>query len=120
MNTKPGPDIGDETDVPPTPRGLKAAVYTMGILLVVGFIVVFSTIVYRTVNSGNEDQPKIRDTRNGYGTIESALPSGAVIQETLLDGDRMTVRFIDSGETGILIFDIKRGKELGRIKFVAE
>ncbi|MBZ0216261.1 MAG: hypothetical protein K8F25_06910, partial [Fimbriimonadaceae bacterium] len=104
MKKKPGPVGDSETDIPPTPRGLKAAVYIMGILLIVGFIVVFSTIVYRTVNSGSEDQPRIRDTRDGYGTIESALPTGATIQETLLDGDRMTVRFIDGAETGIVIF----------------
>lgn len=120
MNNKPGPEGDLDVDAPVVPRGLKAAVYIMGVLLIIGFIVVFSTIIYRTVNSGSADQPQIRDTRNGYGTIDSLLPSTAIVQETLLDGDRMTVRFLDGNETSIIIFDIKRGTELGRIEFKSE
>ncbi len=120
MNNKPGPDGGAELDIPAPPRGLKAAVYTMGILLVVGFIVVFSTIIYRTVNSPDKGQGSHRAAGEGYGTIETALPAGALIQETQLDGDRLIVRFSVDRETGIVVYDIKRGMQLGRISLTTE
>jgi len=112
MNSNPSPDTG--ADVPPPPRALKAAVLIMGILLIVGFFVVFTTIIYRTVNSGNESGVSRGSVTSGYGEIETRLPAGATVGETTLDGDRLVVRYTLGDRTGFLVLDVKRGHELGR------
>jgi hypothetical protein len=106
-----------DADAPPPAKGLKFAVYTMGILLVVGFIVVFSTIVYRTVNTGNDPAAASAASGPAQWTIEAALPEGARIIEMQQQGDRLAVRYSAGGDEAIMVFDIKRGYQLGRIDF---
>ncbi len=106
-----------EAEGPPPAKGLKFAVYTMGILLVVGFIIVFSTIIYRTVNIGNDPEAATAASGPAQWTIEAALPEGARIIEMQQQGDRLAVRYSTGGEEAIMVFDIKRGHQLGRIDF---
>ncbi len=105
-----------EAEVPQA-RGLKITVYTMGVLLIVGFIVVFSTIIYRTVNVGNDPASTSSAPGPAQWTIESALPDGARIIEMQQQGDRLAVRYAAGDGEAIVVFDIKRGYQLGRIDF---
>ncbi len=106
-----------EAEGPPPAKGLKIAVYSMGILLVVGFIIVFSTIIYRTVNIGND--PGAASVASGppQWSIDATLPDGARIIEMQQQGDRLAVRYSAGGIEAIMVFDIKRGYQLGRIDF---
>ena len=111
------PDNDGDLAGPPPAKGLKFAVYTMGILLVVGFFIVFSTIIYRTVNTGNDPAAGSAASGPAQWSIEATLPEGARIIDMQQQGDRLTVRYVAGGEEAIMVFDIKRGHTLGRIDF---
>lgn len=107
----------------PPARGLKLTVLIMGVLLVIGFIVVFSTIIYRVVVSGDEAKSSA-STRGTFGAVEVAVPAGARVVATDLRGDRALVRLrvgegVQSREE-LLVLDIKRGIVLGRFRLTAE
>lgn len=101
----------------PNPRGLKATVTIMGVLLVVGFFVVFVTIIYRVVSPG--DDREAAAARGVFGEVDVALPVGARIVGTEYAGDKAIVRLRDAGglET-LIILDTKRGHEAGRFQLV--
>jgi hypothetical protein len=108
-----GPD-----DLPPplAPRGLKAAVVIMGVLLVVGFIALFSAIVYRAVKSG----PGVRSQAAGFGEIEALIGEGERIGTMQLEGNRLAVELFGPRSRQIVLFDLATGRELGRIRFNPE
>lgn len=89
----------------------------MGILLVVGFTVVFSTIIYRAVKIAPGESAAAAAQR-GFGVIEAGRSAGAQIGRVILDGDRLAVELHDEAGGEIVIFDLRRGGELGRIRFV--
>lgn len=114
--TKVEPHIADPSepgDITPNPKGLKAAVTIMGILLVVGFFVVFITIIYRVVSPGD---PEVAAVRKGiFGAVEVGLDRGAEILSSTVDGDRAVVQVKDTdGSQSLIVFDIRRGHETGR------
>ncbi len=96
------------------PRFLKGLVIFLGVLLIGGFVVVFSTIIYRAVNlpeskTGYSGAP-------GFEDMTIAIPVGATITSMELDGARLAVQVrSDSGEE-ILIVDTRQGRVLGRIR----
>ena len=109
-------DVAEQA--PPSHRGLKTAVWVMGILLVAGFIVVFSTIIYRSVKLGSQDGAAAPVSRRGFEPVEAALAPGAVLEAVVVDGDRLaaTTRLANGGGSEIILFDIRRGQELGLIR----
>ena len=62
-------------------RALKALVIGMGVLIVVGLAVVVVTIANRTIDGGKPSTD-----------AAFALPDGAEVLETALDGDRIALR----------------------------
>ncbi|MFV2091581.1 MAG: hypothetical protein ACC634_00705 [Hyphomicrobiales bacterium] len=110
---------GDTPDGAPPARGLKLTVLIMGVLLVLGFVVVFATIVYRVVASGDEAKSPA-SARGAFGAVEVAVPAGAQVVATDLRGDRALVRLrVGEGVAGreeLLVLDIKRGIVLGRFR----
>jgi len=100
----------------PAPRGLKAAVIIMGAVLVVGFIVLFSTIVYRAVKSGAGAPSGAK----GFGEIEALIGKDAEIAGMHLDGNRLAVQIRGPGGPEIILFDVRRGQEIGRIRLKPE
>lgn len=103
---------------PPNHRGLKITVIVMGVLLVIGFIVVFSTIIYRSVKrDSNEELAKVRP-RGSFAPIEAAMAPGATLEAVELNGDRLaaTTRLANGEGSEIILFDIRRGHELGRVR----
>ncbi len=111
-NAKEGEEI-----VPQAPRGLKTTVYVMGVLLVVGFIAVFSTIIYRAANMGNNPATATRGAGAEPWSIEATLPAGAQILEMSQADHRLTVRYGSHDSQAIMVFDLKTGQQLGRINF---
>ena len=116
---------GDGGAPKPPPRGLKAAVIIMGVMLVVGFIVLFSAIAYRAVNPGSRpesgpgsgEDAAVRSGEAGFGTIDALIGKAARIGAMGLDGDRLAVETVGPDGSEIIMFDVRRGRELGRIRF---
>lgn len=92
----------------------------MGVLLIVGFIVVFSTIIYRAVNPPPPGSGAGASSRAGFGDLEAILPPGGRIGDMILDGDRLAVRVDGPLGSEILVFDVRRGRQLGRIQLRPE
>jgi len=111
MNSDTSP-LGDQGDIPlPNPRNvklLKIVVTVLGVLLVVGTIVLISAIVYRA--SKLKSAPPLQGFK-----IESKLPQASTVKSTSLNGDRMAIH-IQTGESEqIILYNIKKGTEVGRI-----
>jgi hypothetical protein len=110
-------DIGDDDDQPmPGPlagrvRMLKAAVTFMGVMLVVGTVILVIGIVWKA-----SQLPKGSATGAGtFPALDIAVPPGASLRSLAMDGDRMAVT-LDTAPNEIVIIDIGRGAEVGRIR----
>lgn len=90
----------------------------MGVLLVIGFIVVFSTIIYRSVKLGSDEEVAQSLPRGAFAPVEAAMAPGARLEAVELDGDRLaaTTRLENGEGSEIILFDIRRGHELGRVR----
>ena len=83
-------------------RALKALVIGMGVLIVAGLATVVVTIANRTLDT---DRPP---TEAAF-----ALPDGAAVLETALDGDRVALRLrLADGTTAIHVFDLATGRRV--------
>ena len=80
---------------------LKALVIGMALLIVAGLAVVAVTIANRTLDGG------------GPTDAAFALPPGAEILETALDGGRIALRLrLADGGTAIHVYDLDTGRRL--------
>ena len=83
-------------------RALKALVIGMGVLIVAGLVTVVVTIANRTLDT---DRPP---TEAAF-----ALPDGAEVLETALDGDRVALRLrLADGTAAIHVFDLATGRRV--------
>ena len=80
----------------------------MGALLVAGAIVLVAAIVYKA--SRLKKAPSVQGFK-----LETRLPAGTRVVETLVDGDRLLVRIKSDDGGQIIIYDLRRGRETGRI-----
>ena len=108
-----GPE--EEFEDPPNVRILKRAVYIMGVLLVVGSIVVIGTIIYRAVNY-DASRSASKAPGKPFPDINAEIGAGAKVGAIELDGNRMAVHVSGNGKNEIIIFDIRKGTVLGRVK----
>lgn len=107
-------DVGEDGgDAPPTPRGLLATVIILGVLLVVGFFVVFGTIIYRLVDSDGSARPS---ARTGFGVSEVLIDPGARVRDVTLVDNRLAVYVTGGAHEEIVLIDVRHGTELGRIR----
>lgn len=112
-------DISDETGdlgQPPVPgpdprnvRLLKGAVYTMGLLLVAGTILLIGAIVWK---ASRLPATSVR----GFEPLDVAIPAGAGVKSVEIAGDRMAVSVEGDGGAEIIIIDLKRGELAGRVR----
>lgn len=77
---------------------LKALAIGMGVLIAAGAAVVAVTIVHRLGAAGAPPE-----------NISVALPEGAEIVETALDGDRLALRLETADGPRVAIFDLATG-----------
>lgn len=96
-------------------RILKIVVISLGVLLLVGFAVVIGRIAYLATQPGGGigAAPAPQD-------VTVALPPGAVIRQTAVSGDRMTVEYQSPQATGIVIVNLITGRIVSRISFQPE
>ena len=84
-------------------RALKALVIGMGVLIAAGLVTVVVTIASRTLDGGKPPSE-----------AAFAVPAGAEVLETALDGDRMALRLrLADGTTAIHVFDLATGMRVG-------
>ena len=80
-------------------RALKGLVIVMGALIVAGLVTVVVTIANRTVDGGAATEAAF------------ALPAGAEVLETALDGGTIALRLrLADGTTAIHVFDLATGR----------
>ncbi len=92
-------------------RVLRLSVYIMGVLLVAGMIVITLTIVKRASDpSASQADKKAYDLKADLKDIK-----GDVAGMTL-DGNRLAVHLKGPQGGHIIIFDIRKGREVGRIR----
>ena len=105
-------DSATPAETPPQPQptqpGLKfleAAVYIMGGLLVLMFVVLIGGIAWKIANRGEAPPPEAK-------LIDLGLPAETKVNQLALDGDRLA---IDTG-TEIIVVDVRKGAIVSRIK----
>jgi hypothetical protein len=105
-------DSGTPAETPPEPQppqpGLKfleAAVYIMGGLLVLMFVVLIGGIAWKIANRGEALPPEAK-------LVELGLPAETKVNQLALDGDRLA---IDTGAE-IIVVDVRKGTIISRIK----
>jgi hypothetical protein len=97
-------------------RMLKAIVIGMGVLIVVGSAVIVVKIAQR---GGGDDGAANAGPAVTPATI--ALPAGARVIETALDGDRIALRIaLEGGGEQVLIIDARTGRHIGAVHLVPE
>jgi hypothetical protein len=89
---------------------LKAAVYTMSVLIVVGTIVLIAGIIWKA------SQLPAASTAGtaAFEALDIAVPAGAAIGSVEIDGDRLAITL--EGTPEIVIVDIRSGEVVGRIR----
>ena len=86
-------------------RALKALVIGMGVLIVAGLVTVVVTVANRTLDATDAPAPA---TEAAF-----ALPEGAEVVETALDGDRIALRLrLADGTRAIHVFDLATGRRV--------
>jgi hypothetical protein len=93
---------------------LKAAVYTMGVLIVVGTIVLIAGIIWKASQLPAGSTAGLA----AFEALAIAVPAGAAVGSVAIDGDRMAITL--DGAPEIIIVDIRRGEVVGRIRLVPE
>lgn len=96
-------------------RILKIVVISLGILLLIGFAVVIARVAYLATQPGRGI-----GAATAQQNVNVALPPGAVIRESAVSGDRMTVQFEAPQQTGIVIINLTTGQVVSRIVFSPE
>lgn len=91
----------------------------MGIALVVGFAVLFGTIVYRAMNMGAEEEIVAGTPDGTFGVSEIAIGKGDRVGSVTLSESRLAVRVAGSAYHDIIIIDVETGRELGRVRLRA-
>ena len=80
-------------------RALKGLVIVMGALIVAGLVTIVVTVANRTLDGGAATEAAF------------ALPAGAEVLETALDGGRIALRLrLADGTTAIHVFDLATGR----------
>ncbi len=99
---------------------LKAVVIILGVLLIVGFIVIITTIALRVSNRGEGEPIAAPETITPPPLpVDIALPQGAKIIRFDTDAGRLAVHvnYTNAPEKEeILIYDLATGRQLVKIR----
>ncbi len=123
-------DPSDTTDTIPVVKGpltqgqlraLQLAVYGMGVLLILGFLVIVGRIIYLIAKT--PATPPNPATEAATAPIKSeaqlALPAGANIRHLSVAGNRLAIHYDAPGGSAIVIFDLSLGIVVSRIAITA-
>jgi hypothetical protein len=107
-------------------RLLKIVVIALGVLLVGGFLFVIGTIAYQASKLGSDPQA-VSAGEGGPAALseagdvlELAVPRGAKVVATSLDGDRLAIHFATRAGPEIVVVDVRRRTVLARVRPKAE
>ena len=93
-------------------RALKALVIGMAVLIFAGVVVLIVGIVEKAGELDGDPSAKVA----GFEDARIALPAGATIEETHLDGDRILVRLkLADGTPRLIVISAATGKQTGTI-----
>ncbi len=98
-------------------RVLLIVVLVLGMLLVSGFAVVVGTIIKRL--NTPETASKIR-SKKAFGAIDIIVPQGAQLISTQITENKLVLQLTGPEGDHLLIYDVRKGIELGRLKLVPE
>lgn len=104
-------------------RILKRVVIAMGALLVGGFVLIISVIIYQASNVGESADP-VRAARMPATAIvpqgSLRVPKGMAISHLALDGNRLAVHLTGPMGAEIRIIDLGTGAVIGTIRVKSE
>lgn len=92
-------------EIPASARRLLRVVYTMGIILVLLFVILIGAIIWK---ANNKPAPK---PEPAPVPISLGLPQGADIRSTAMDGDRLV---INTGRE-VIVVDVRKNAIISRI-----
>ena len=113
---------GEEDEAPLDPaqqrvvNRVRRLVLLSSLLMLVGFAVVFSTIIYRLVNRDTA----IEDAGATLSLAMPALSADARLVGTAIDGERILLTFHDPDGFVLLMIDIASGRALRTIRLGRE
>ncbi len=92
----------------------------MGVILIVGFLVVFITIGYRIANPPNTSSDDIKNGLSSFTTDITVGPK-VIIEDLAFSGKRavLTLRE-DDNSSELIVLDTERGRILGRFNLTTE
>lgn len=98
-------------------KALLAAVVAVGLLIMAGVGVVVFTIVNRLGKLPDTTKEAASATVPLSMPAESRLelPAGAIVEETVLDGNRLAVRYRTANGAAIVLFDLTTGRTLSTV-----
>ncbi|MFM9940753.1 MAG: DUF6476 family protein [Hyphomicrobiaceae bacterium] len=96
-------------------RALKFAVYGMGVLLILGFLVIVGRIIYLIAQAPATPPPPDAVTAAIKSEAKLALPAGANIRHLSMTGNRLAIHYDAPGGSAIVIFDLGSGTIVSRI-----
>jgi len=100
---------------------LRLAVYGMGVLLIVGFLVIIGRIIYLMAQSPAPASAATTETATALKSSAAlALPPGASIRHVSLAGNRLAVHYDAPAGSAILILDLASGSVVSRIAITSE
>ena len=113
-NTHNQGDLAPSNDMPapePDPKNvrlLKIVVSVLGALLVAGAVVLVIAIIYKAAKL--KKAPPVEGFR-----LETVLPPSASVLETRINGDHLVLRIRTASGEQVIVYNIRRGRETGRI-----
>ena len=113
------PEKPEVSELPPSYKRLRALVIGLGIVLVVGFAVVFGTIIYRAVNLMQGEPTEVATVEDdvvGVGNSHIDRPIGAELVDVEIDDNTMVLRFSGPDGDTLIVVDMMTGQETGRVR----
>lgn len=133
---KPPTPLKDDDDAPPPGllasvplndgqvKGLKIAVTIMTGILVLGVLTLFGRIIYLVARPSPQtaaaSSAAASVARNPAAAITVPLPTGAVVRQTSLSGERLAVHYEGPSGAGIVLVDTITGQIISRIELKPE
>ncbi len=121
MNEAPDPVdafslLSGRKDDPASLKRLRFAVVGMGVLLAVGFTAVIGRIFYLMTRTPPPAASSEGAVAVPAGDITLALPAGARAIQQNVSGSLLSVLFEGPDGQGIVIFDLKTGREAAHVR----
>lgn len=119
MPRRPLDDDDDADEVPLDPaverirQRLKRLIVISSATLLVGLGAVLVAVIYKI---GRAEDKAVLATQSGEAVITGALPAGATLLSTALDGRLMALTFSEAGSLRVVVVDLSTGAVVRRAR----